>query len=185
MSDAPQLPVRLRKPTLDDLDGYAAALRRGWSPTTIEDVSRQELEKLEAGPVAYLDNLLAQDGVIPLPDGTSAPRLPSRLFFIDDGEFCGRINLRYAPGTTDLPPYVSGHIGYTVVYWKSGRGYATEALRQLLPLAREVGLPFVTITCDTDNYASRRVIEKNGGVLVGERKDNFLDVMKLVFRVDV
>ncbi|MET0606665.1 MAG: GNAT family N-acetyltransferase, partial [Beijerinckiaceae bacterium] len=71
-------------------------------------------------------------------------------------------------------------------YWKNGRGYATEALRLILPVARELGLPFVTITCDSDNYASRRVIEKNGGVLVGEQQDNFLkDVIKLVWRVEV
>ena len=35
-----------------------------------------------------------------------------------------------------------------------------------LPLAREVGLPFVEITTNPDNVASQRVIAANGGVLV-------------------
>ena len=43
---------------------------------------------------------------------------------------------------------------------------ATEALRQLLPEARAVGLPHVIITTDLDNTASQRVILANGGVLV-------------------
>jgi predicted acetyltransferase len=178
--------IRLKVPTLDDLDGYADALKRGWSPTTMEDISQSELKKVEAGKKEYLAQLLAQGGEITLPDGAKAPRLPQKLFFIDDGDFCGRINLRYVPGTTDLPRHVSGHIGYTVVYWKAGQGYATEALRQLLPHARAVGLPFVTITCNLDNHASRRVIEKNGGVLMGEVEDNFVKgLRKLVWRVEL
>ncbi len=178
--------IRLKPPTLDDLDGYADALKRGWSPTTMEDASQSELKKVEAGRKEYLAGLLAQGGEIALPDGTKAPRLPQKLFFIDDGEFCGRINLRYQPRATDLPRHVSGHIGYTVVYWKSGLGYATEALRQILPHARDVGLPFVTITCNVDNHASRRVIEKNGGVLVGEVEDNIVKgLRKLVWKVGI
>ena len=59
-----------------------------------------------------------------------------------------------------------GHIGYAVVPWKRRLGYATRALKQMLPEAREVGLPYVEITTDPDNVASQRVIEANGEVLV-------------------
>jgi predicted acetyltransferase len=83
-----------------------------------------------------------------------------------DGEFCGSISLRWQAGRSDLPPHCLGHIGYGVVPWKQRRGYATEALRQLLPLARSEGLPFVEVTTDPDNIASQRVIEANAGVLV-------------------
>jgi predicted acetyltransferase len=34
-----------------------------------------------------------------------------------------------------------------------------------LPIAASLGLPRVLITCDDDNVASRRTIERNGGVL--------------------
>ena len=46
------------------------------------------------------------------------------------------------------------------------RGYGTQALALILDEARDVGLAQVEITCDPDNHASRRVIEKNGGVFV-------------------
>ena len=47
-----------------------------------------------------------------------------------------------------------------------GNGYAKSALNQLLQEVRNEGLPFVEITTDTSNVASRRAIEANGGVLV-------------------
>jgi predicted acetyltransferase len=83
-----------------------------------------------------------------------------------DGEFCGTIGFRWQRGTTELPPYCLGHIGYAVVPWKRRLGYATRALGLLLPLAKEEGLEYVELTTDADNIPSRRVIESNGGVVV-------------------
>lgn len=94
------------------------------------------------------------------------PRLPGYRRWLWDGEFCGAIGLRWQPGTPALPPTCLGHIGYSVVPWKRGRGYATRALGLLLPEARREGLPYVELTTDAANVASRRVIEANGGVLV-------------------
>ena len=53
----------------------------------------------------------------------------------------------------------------------------------ILPVAREVGLSRVEITCDQDNEPSRRVIEKNGGVLTGRRLE--ARNTKLVFHIDL
>ena len=103
-----------------------------------------------------------------LPDGSVAPRIPGLQRWMWDGEFCGSISLRWQPGTAALPPYCLGHIGYSVVPWKQNRGFATEALRQLLPLARAEGLPYVEVATDQDNVASQRVIEANGGALATE-----------------
>ena len=102
---------------------------------------------------------------ITLPDGSVANRLPGFRRWLWDGEFCGSIGLRWQPGHA-LPPYCLGHIGYAVVPWKQGLGYAKSALRLILPEAKAVGLPYVEITTDPDNIASQRVIEANGGVLV-------------------
>jgi predicted acetyltransferase len=104
--------------------------------------------------------------VVVLPNGATVPRLPGYRCWMWDGEFCGVIGFRWQPGTTDLPAHCLGHIGYSVVPWKRGRGYATQALRDFLPQVGLEGLPFVEITTDPANIASQRVIESNGGVLV-------------------
>ena len=83
----------------------------------------------------------------------------------DDG-FCGNVNFRWQPGTSDLPSYVLGHLGYAVVPWKQRRGYATQALALMLPVARGLGLAHIDLTTDPDNLPSQKVITANGGAFV-------------------
>lgn len=163
--------MHLVLPTEAHLDGYLAALRRGWSANTMATPAMicDELERIEAEPAAVLaamDDREAKGPPIKLPDGSLARRIPGFRRWLWDGEFCGGIGLRWQPGTTELPPHCLGHIGYAVVPWKQGRGYATEALRLLLPEAWTLGLPFVELTTDPENIPSQRVIDANGGVLV-------------------
>jgi predicted acetyltransferase len=153
------------------LASYVSALQRGWSPDNVrgEVAAREELEQIAKDADAYLASLVdreAKGNPVTLPDGSRVPRLPGYRRWLWDGEFCGVISFRWQPGTTALPPHCLGHIGFAVVPWKRSRGYATLALRLLLPEARAEGLAFVELTTDPTNIASQRVIEANGGVLV-------------------
>src|SRR5262245_47510845 len=152
------------------LPGYADALRRGWTPDTLRpQAALDELARIAKDPDGFLRQQVdreAKGPPIKLPDHSTVPRLPGYKLWMWDGEFCGSIGFRWQPGTTELPPYCLGHIGYGVVPWKRRRGYATRALRLLLPHARAEGLPYVELTTDADNIASQRVIEANGGIVV-------------------
>ena len=58
-----------------------------------------------------------------------------------------------------------GHIGYDIRPSYRGRGYGTRQLGLALPKVQALGLTRLLVTCDTDNHASARIIEKNGGKL--------------------
>jgi len=45
-------------------------------------------------------------------------------------------------------------------------GYASEALKQVLPEAIKLGMPFVELVTNVENLNSQKVIAKNGGVLI-------------------
>jgi predicted acetyltransferase len=156
---------------MEYLSSYVSALERGWSPDNMRgaEAAQEQLAAIAANPEGFLSGLVvrAPNGeVLTLPDGSQVPRLPSYRRWLWDGEFCGSIGFRWQAGTSALPPHVLGHIGYAVVPWKQRRGYATEALRQLLQEVRAEELEYVEVTTDPDNVASRRVVERNGGVLV-------------------
>ena len=156
------------------LPSYARALEQGWSPDSQRPAAAQdELARIAKDATAFLAEHDDREGKGPpvvLRDGSVVPRLPGIRRWMWDGEFCGVVGLRWQPGTTDLPPTCLGHVGYSVVPWKRRLGYATQALALILPEARAVGLPFVELTTDEGNEASRRVIESNGGVFI-ERFD--------------
>lgn len=157
------------KPTIERLDMYSAALRRGWSPTTVRDASSEQLGEIARDPqafVAQLEDPEAKGAPVTLPDGSTVARLPSIQRWMWDGEFCGVISLRWQNGTPTLPPTCLGHVGFIVVPWKQRRGYATRALASLLPEARRTGLPYIETTTDPENLASQKVILANGGQLM-------------------
>jgi predicted acetyltransferase len=159
--------MRLVWPSREHLPSYVAALERGWSPDNLRaEAGREELQQIAASADAFLATLVdreAKGSAVTLPDGSSVPRLPGYQRWMWDGEFCGGIDFRWQPGTEALPPYCLGHIGYAVVPWKRRRGYATQALREILHDAGAEGLRYVEITTSPDNVPSRRVIERNGG----------------------
>jgi predicted acetyltransferase len=167
--------MRLVWPASEYLPSYVSALEQGWSSDNVRGkaAADEELQKIASDDAAFLASLVdreAKGDPIKLPDGSQVTRLPGYRRWLWDGEFCGTIGFRWQHGTELLPSHCLGHIGYAVVPWKQRRGYATAALRLLLPEARAEGLKYVEITTDPENIASRRVIEANGGLLV-ERFD--------------
>ena len=162
--------MRLVWPSSEFLPSYVTALQRGWSADNVRGrvAAEEELASISQDSERFLASMVDREAAgapVALPDGSTVARLPGYRRWIWDGEFCGTISFRWQRGTSNLPSYCLGHIGYAVVPWKRRLGYATRALRCLLPETRDEGLEYVEITTDPDNLASQRVIESNGGVL--------------------
>jgi tagatose 1,6-diphosphate aldolase len=93
--------------------------------------------------------LHAREGIAPQPP-------PVRI--------AGGIGLRIGQ-SRDLEMYL-GHVGYNVYPPARGNHYAERACRLILPIARHHGMRALWITCNPDNYASRRTCERLGCALV-------------------
>lgn len=91
----------------------------------------------------------------PRPFGTYGIRLRA------DGSTVGGVDFH---GPPDEDGVVT--IGYGLVPSAHGKGYASEALRAMLALAREQGLSCVAGDTDAGNIASQRVMEAAGMRLV-------------------
>jgi len=92
------------------------------------------------------------------------PAYRFRMMLNGQKQEVGRIELRV--GNDDHIVLYAGHIGYRVLPMYRGRHYAARSCRLLLPLARCHGLNPLWITCNPDNYASRRTCELAGAVFV-------------------
>jgi predicted acetyltransferase len=165
--------VRLLVPDATVLPQYLAALQTGWSGESDDDVAlaQKMIERVESDPGRFLASVWNPEATGPpvrLSDGRDVPRLAHVRHWIYDGQYCGDLNLRWQPGTSELPPYCDGHVGYSVVPWKRRQGVATAALRCLSRVAPRFGLAWLDISMSTENVASRGVAEAAGAALLGE-----------------
>ncbi|GAC1390330.1 MAG: GNAT family N-acetyltransferase [Ktedonobacteraceae bacterium] len=111
-------------------------------------------------------------------------RVPNTDFWlIDNGEFVGRLNLRYELDQ-DLLKF-GGHIGYEVRPSRRKQGYGTLMLRLGLAKAKAVGIHRVLVTCDENNIGSKKIIEHNGGQFENAVYVDGFAVKKLRYWIDV
>jgi predicted acetyltransferase len=89
----------------------------------------------------------------------------TELWLIDREGFIGRTIIRHK--LNDRLRVLGGHIGYWIRPACRRKGYGTFAMATALEEANRLGLEKVLVTCDADNLASRKIIEKGGGVLEG------------------
>lgn len=94
------------------------------------------------------------------------PTWSFRMVHAESGEELGTIRLRV--GDSRHVVMYAGHVGYAVYERHRGHRYAERALRMLLPVARRLGLDPLWVTCDPENVASRRTLERMGARLVEE-----------------
>lgn len=103
-----------------------------------------------------------------LPEGI----VPETQFYLwADGEIVGQFRLRHR--LNEALRRGAGHVGYYVAPPFRGRGYGTEGLRLTLEKAFAV-VPEeeIFLRLLRSNRASLRVMEKNGGRVVGEDEEH-------------
>jgi predicted acetyltransferase len=100
-----------------------------------------------------------------LPDTPRPPGIVAStdLWWIRGDAYLGRVSIRHA--LTDRLRDSGGHIGYDVVPSERRQGHATAILAAALRVAAGLGIDSALLTCVPGNIASRRVIERCGGVL--------------------
>lgn len=94
------------------------------------------------------------------------PTYSFRMLQAETGEELGWIRLRAGRGA-HVERY-AGHIGYAVHEAHRGHGYAGKSLRLVARFARRLRFDGLWITCDPENVASRRTLERVGAELVEE-----------------
>jgi len=90
----------------------------------------------------------------------------SEFWLVDGGKIVARSKLRHRLNTA--LEHEGGHIGYGVRPSERRKGYGTLVLKLTLEKAGDLGLNKVLLTCDTENSASAKIIEKNEGKFAGE-----------------
>lgn len=175
--------MELILPSTEYKDSYIAAVKefQADSDTTgrSQDMKKLAIADLEADFAAYAEKLVSHARGENLPAGW----VPATEFWlVEGGEYIGRVTVRHRLNE-NLEKY-HGHIGYDIRPSMRGKGYGTHILALALPKAKELGIRRVLVSCLATNAASRRVIEKNGGVLENQVHDPETDADMLRFWIE-
>ena len=125
---------------------------------SLHGISRQDfIEKA-------LPDLLKHERGEDMPDWMVAETF---LYLWEDDTIIGQFRIRHY--LNDALRAGAGHIGYFIAKEFRGRGYGTEGLRLTLPIARGI-IPEdeIYLRVNKDNPASLKVMQNNGGRIVGE-----------------
>jgi len=118
----------------------------------------QNFKFLSAQDLADSEIYLEIDKCIP----GAIPLYVMRIIKKGSGVIVGQITLQVAD---ERDVYYIGHIGYRVHEEFRGNNYALKACRLIFGLAKRHGMSELIITCNPDNAASRRTLEKLGGIM--------------------
>ena len=134
------------------------------------DMPRASLSKIDEG-FKFLEFEPVSDGELTVVLACTNPADPTRNFvpsydfdLVVGGKRAGSINLR----TIDTPHLTmyGGHFAYGVEPDFRGNHYAERGVRLLLPFTRLHGYRDLIITCNPDNWPSRRTCERLGAELL-------------------
>ena len=95
--------------------------------------------------------------------------VPSSLFYAYDIKrdvMVGAVHIRHY--LNDKLLFDGGHIGDGIRPTERRNGYGTKIISLALDACKKLGIEKVLITCNKNNIASAKAIQKNGGILENE-----------------
>jgi predicted acetyltransferase len=163
--------IRLELPNVKYKDTYINAVKEfiihGSDNESTDHYFKYTIDYFENNFDSFVQMLLDRINTIP-----NETRVPGTQFWIinENDEYCGRVSLRHCLNE-ELSKH-AGNIGYDICPSRRRNNYATIALGLCLIEAKKIGLDKVLLTCDDDNIASSKIIEKNGGVMQDKIKSD-------------
>jgi predicted acetyltransferase len=166
MSDFNEQNIILDLPSMTVFDSYIKALKEGFYRGNEAVKTENEIHEIQRNFENYLFSLNEQgSGFYTTPSGESFQKVPyETLWLTHDDTFIGEVSFRHE--LNEMLKNFGGHVGYGIRPSLSGQGLATIALKLTMERAKNMGISELLLTCTAENSASRRVIEKNGGVFI-------------------
>lgn len=152
--------VDVVKPSVEYLESYITALREYHKEGIYLNQKEEDVRKNFSNIISELNN-----------ESSDPSKGHISYFIVDKDGYAGKVSLEYA--FNEQTKKKEGYIGYNVIPSKREKGYGGEALALTLYKARLLGLKTILLTCLDTNIASKKIIEKNGGVL--QRKEEERD----------
>lgn len=155
--------MELILPSVDYKDSYIEAVKEFHAAHDSPPMARHyvglSVPDLEADFDGHVEKMKSQSRGDNLPEGW----VPVTTYWlVDNRKYIGGVAIRHELNE-NLKKF-GGHVGYDIRPSMRGGGYGSKILELGLQKAKEHGISHVLIDCSASNIASRKIIEKNGGI---------------------
>lgn len=165
-------------PALEYQDSFLKAVRE-YQAENLFNYRHLDIKELENNFGSYIKQQSDESQGINLPNGY----VPHTVYWlVDDKGYIGRLDIRHE--LNEFLDKFGGHIGYDIRPTRRRQGLGKLILKLGLEKARELGIKEVVITCDLDNFGSRKIIEANGGQFI-EITTNHDGIEKRRYTIDL
>lgn len=174
--------MELVLPSLEYKDSFIEAVKEFQADTEYshKHYDTFSISELEAHFASFVEVEISQAKGENLPQGF-VPQ--TNYWLIDGGDFIGEVRIRHR--LNEHLEKVGGHIGYDIRPSRRKKGYGNKILELAVPKVKEHGILRALLTCDITNTASRKIIEKNGGVLENQVNNPETGINKLRYWIDI
>lgn len=154
--------IELKKPNIDCKERVLAFKKefidnkeelRGTAFLEITEDFEEWLEILKAN----FNEETVRDGYVPA---------STYMVLTDENEIVGMVDIRHK--LNEHLEKFSGNVSYSIAKKFRNQGYATQILKKALSVCEIYGIEDVLVTCDKENLAGIRTIEKNNGKFENE-----------------
>lgn len=167
--------IKLVKPSLKYKDSFLEAIKEFQEEEKDYSVGFDNLEENFDKYISWLEDgekrINLEEDYVPF----------TSLWLIGNNKYVGVVSIRHK--LNEKLSKVGGHIGYDIKPSMRRMGYGTEILKLSLPIAKQIGLDRVMLTCDDSNIASWKIMEKNGAIL--DEKYNYEGKFKRRYWIDI
>lgn len=137
----------------------------------------------------HLQNMNFEEWYQELQNNKNKEKLPKEYstqttyLVIEENKIIGILNARWEKVSVLM--LFGGLIGYSIRPKYRGKGYANEMLKLGIDKFKEKGINEILISCKDFNIASKKVIEKNGGIFVREYYNNDEGYNYLIYNIKI
>lgn len=136
-----------------------------------------------------LENMNFEEWYKELENNKNKDKIPNEYstqttyLLINNNEIIGILNARWEK----VPALMlfGGLIGYSIIPKYRGKGYANEMLKLGLEKFKEKGINEILISCKDFNITSKKVIEKNNGILERQYYNKNEGYNYLIYRINL
>ncbi|WP_162140239.1 GNAT family N-acetyltransferase [Haploplasma axanthum] len=87
------------------------------------------------------------------------------IYLLNTNKQIGKISIRIG---NDYSSYYNGNIGFEINKDDQGNNYSYHASKLVIEVAKYHGMEYLNLSCEHDNIASSKIIEKLGSVFIEE-----------------